>query len=460
MVAVPLLSGIAGSETGEFVRSFPINLEPVIVDSGISKGQLKLIPGAIQCGTGPGADRGGIAWNGAAYRVMGSKLCRIDADWTVTELGDVGNDGKRCAFDYSFDRLSIWSTGSLYYYAISTGLIQVTDTDLGTVIDGIWIDSYFMSTDGTYIVVTELSDPTQIKPLKYGSAEEDPDPITGLIRYRTEAYVLGRYTIQVFEDVGGNGFPFQDQKGGGFPFGCVSPAAKALFGDGFAFVGSGRNEGLNVYYAALEGIAKPIGGRELCDALDALPDPSVVEVESRSSKMERRLFVHLPTETWVFLLNASSLAGQPVWYRIKTGSGAYRCRNAVNAYGKTIVADSTGALGYLTEDDDRHFGSDPGWQFDCGLLYNESLGAIIHSVELVGLPGRGRAGTAFLSMTRDGETFGAERAVCFAPADRTKRIAWRPHARMGNYLGFRFRGSGGALPGFAACEVKAAPLSS
>jgi hypothetical protein len=40
----------------------------------------------------------------------------------------------------------------------------------------LWIDSFFMTTDGTYVIVTELSDPMQVKPLKYGSAEEDPDP--------------------------------------------------------------------------------------------------------------------------------------------------------------------------------------------------------------------------------------------------------------------------------------------
>lgn len=459
MTAVPLLSGINGSETSEFVRSFPLNLEPIIVESGISNGQLRATPGAIQTGTGPGIDRGGIFWGGAHYRVFGTKFCRIDSDWSVTTLGDVASGG-RCAFDYSFDRLAIWSGGHLYYYAVASGLTQVTDADLGSSIDGIWIDGYFMSTDGTYVVVTELSDPTQVKPLKYGSAEEDPDPITGLIKYRTEAYVLGRYTTQVFEDAGGNGFPFADRKGAGFPYGCVSPTAKASFGDGFVFVGSGRNEGLNVYLAG-QGTASQIGCRELCDALDALSDPAIVEVETRTSRNEQRLFVHLPEETWVFLLNVTTGTQRPVWYRCKTDTNGYRLRNAVDAYGQVIVGDSqSGAFGYLTTTEDRHFGIEPGAQFDCGMIYNDGLGAIVHSVELIGLPGRGRAGSVFMSMTRDGETYGAERAVAFIPSERSKRIAWRPHVRIGAYMGFRFRVAGGALPGVAACEVKAVPLAS
>lgn len=459
MTAIPLLSGIAGSETGEFVGTYPLNLEPVIVDSKISRGQLKAYPGAVILGTGPGIDRGGIVWNGLLYRVMGTKLCSISPDNVVTQIGDVGPGG-RCWFDYSFDRLAVGSNPNLYYYTIDGGLAQVTDEDLGTVVDGLWIAGYFMTTDGTYVIVTELSDPTQVKPLKYGSAEEDPDPITGLIKYRQEAYILGRYTTQVFENVGGVGFPFDDREGAGFPFGCVSPWAKCLFGDGFAFVGSGRNEGLNVYMAG-QGTAQPVGCRELCDALDALADPSVVEVEARADRSERRLLVHLPTETWVFLLTASTQAGTPIWYKLITDANGYHCRNAVDAYGLSIVGDTqSGTFGYLSAVDRTHYGIDPGWGFDAGLLYNDAVGAIVHSVELVGLPGRGGSGAVFLSTTRDGETWGAERSVKLIPGNRQRRIAWRPHCRIGNYLGLRFRGIGASLPGIASCDAKLAPLTS
>jgi hypothetical protein len=391
---------------------------------------------------------------------MGTKLCSIAADGTVTQIGDVGSGG-RCPIDYSFDRLAIASNSTLWYYSTDGGLVQVSDPDLGAVVDMLWIDGYFMCTDGTYIVVTELSDPTQVKPLKYGSAEEDPDPITGLIKYRDEAYVLGRFTIQPFKNVGGGGFPFATDLGVTIPFGCVGPWAKCLFSDGFAFVGSGRNQGLNVYVAGLTATANPIGCRELCDALDALPDPSVVEVETRSDRNELRLMVHLPAETWVFLLNASTAAGVPIWYRIVTDSNGYRCRNAIDAYGLSIVGDTqSGAFGYLDAATRDHFGIEPGWKFDAGLLYNQGLGAILHSLELVGLPGRGGDGAVFLSLTRDGETFGAERAVRLASANRQRRIAWRPHCRIGNYLGMRFRGTGAALPGVASVEAKLSPLSS
>lgn len=460
MTAVPLFSGVAAGETGEFNLTYPLNLEPVIVDSKISKGQLKIASGTIQLGTGPGVDRGGINWNGLLYRVMGTKLCSIGNDSAIIQIGDVGAGG-RCAFDYSFDRLAINSGANLYYYTAESGLSQVTDTALGAVVDMLWIDGYFMTTDGTYVVVTELDDPTTIKPLKYGSAEEDPDAIVGLVKYRDEAYVVGRYTIQPFQNVGGFGFPFATDLRLTIPAGCVGTYAKTLFGDGFAFVGGGRNEGLNVYVVGTSAVAEAVGCRALCDALDAIADPSVIEVEQRVGRNERRLFVHLPTETWVFLLNASTEVGQPIWYRIATDSNGYRCRNAIDIYGRSIVGDTqSGTFGYLSDSNRDHYAIEPGWQFDCGMLYNQSVGAIVHSVELVGLPGRGGTGAVFLSTTRDGETFSAEHSVVFTPANRSRRLAWRPHRRIGNYLGLRFRGTGSGLPGIAACEVKVAPLTS
>jgi hypothetical protein len=144
--------------------------------------------------------------------------------------------------------LIVRSSDQLYYWD-GTTLTHVTDTDLGPVVDMLWIDGYTMTTDGTSIIVTELNDPTSVLPLKYGSAEEDPDMVTGLIKVKDEAIALGQYTIQFFQNVGGNGFPFQPVKSASIPVGCVGPTAKCLYGDSFAFVGSARNEAIGVYIA-------------------------------------------------------------------------------------------------------------------------------------------------------------------------------------------------------------------
>ena len=203
---VPILSGIYADNKAQVRTSYPVNMIPVPVRSGISNGYLRPGYGLVQQGVGPGADRGGIEWRGVMYRVMGTKLVSINAAGVSSVLGDVGL-GAWCSFDYSFDRLSISSGGRLYYWNGST-LTQVTDADLGPSIDHVWVDGYFMSTDGTSLVVTELTDPTQVNPLKYGSSEVDPDPIVCVLKLRGEIYAGNRHTIEVFANVGGDFFPF------------------------------------------------------------------------------------------------------------------------------------------------------------------------------------------------------------------------------------------------------------
>lgn len=450
---LPLLSGV-GSKGAEWIARAPLNLEPVIVESGISKGQLVSPAGAVSYATGFGIDRGAIVWNDTHYRVMGTKLVRVNHGASVDELGDVGGVGP-VSLDYGPDRLGIRSGASLYYWD-GLSLVQVTDEDLGSVTDMIWIGGYFMTTDGSYVIVTELSDPTSVQSLKYGSAESDPDPITGLLKNRTtnEAIVLGRYTIQTLQNVGGNGFPFAAVPGATLPVGCVGPGAKVYVGAGFAFVGSGRGGSLGVHIAAGQGSQK-ISNRAVDDALAAIEDPAAIEMECRTYRGEQRLLVHLPDETWVYLVAASGGAEEPLWYRVRSGTGKpYRLRHAVLWGQEWFVGDTeSAAIGKLTSEVDSHFGEEVEWQFEPGLLYNDGKPAILHQAELVGLPGRGTApGSLFFSVTADGEIFSTERPLHIFPGERNKRLLWRPHRRFQTYLGLRIRGIGGR-PGFAALEA-------
>ena len=176
---IPILSGIYADSTPELRTAYPVNMVPVPISSGISNLFLRQGDGIVSNGTGPGVDRGGINWNGICYRVMGTKLVTVASNGVVTILGDVGGPvTELVTMDYSFDVLGIASGGRLYYWIpVNTPatigwnptapiLRQVTDPDLGVVLDFCWVDGYFMTTDGANLVVTELTDPTQVNPLK------------------------------------------------------------------------------------------------------------------------------------------------------------------------------------------------------------------------------------------------------------------------------------------------------
>lgn len=462
MTALPILSGIVADRGVEFRQSPPRNLEPIPIDNKIAKGQLRISAGIKQIGTGPGLDRGGIYWNNACYRVMGAKMVRVAQDGTVTILGNLGGSDP-VRFDYSFSHLGIRSNHQLWLYD-GTTISLVTDDDLGVVVDYLWIDGYHMTTDGSVVVVTELSDPFSVLPLKYGSAEEDPDPLTGLMKVRQEVYALGRYTIQVLQNVGGSGFPFANVRGAGIPFGCVGPNAKAYYAESFAFVGSGKNEALGVYVAG-QGTASKISTRMIDDALAQVTDETAIILEARTDRDESRLILRLPDATWAYYGSASAAFQEPVWCELGSGvDEPYRATCPILAGGKWIVGDTqSAAVGVLDESISTHFGEPAAWQFDVGTVYNQGKGGIVYDVELIGLPGRSDAGVdpvAFCSTTTDGETWSAEKPCGTGKAgERGKRVRWRLGRRFATFIGLRFRGYDAGMAGFAACEATIEALS-
>lgn len=460
MLKVPIIAGIYADSVADFVESYPINREPVVLNTGLSEGYLRASPGITELGQGPGPDRGAINWQGVCYRVMGTKLVSMGSGGAYTVLGDVGSGGQ-CSLDYSFDNLIVGAGGNLFYWNAADGFRQVTDPDLGTVVDVIWIDGYTMTTDGEFLVVTDLNDPMAVDPIKYGSSEEDPDPVTGLFRIRGEVYALNRNTIEVFSNIGGNGFPFQRESGAQIPFGCVGPHAKALYLQSFAFVGSARNEALGVYVAG-PGDATKISTRRIDALIAALGEQQAAEIvmESRSDEDEQRLLIHLPTQTLVFYASASKAAGRNIWGILASGVMAddpYRGRNCVLTNGLWLVGDALGKIGYINNNVQTHFGEIAGWRFDTALLFNDNGRGLVSSAELSGLPGRAPIGVdprVFFSYTLDGVTWSQEYVISTGGAgQRAKRMQWRRPFRFDRWAGMRFRGADGGMAGFARLDI-------
>ncbi|SFQ82482.1 Phage stabilisation protein [Pseudomonas sp. NFPP07] len=463
---IPILDGIYTDEEADFRSSYPVNLIPVPKENGISKGYLRPADGIIQSGSGPGIDRGGINWKGAYYRVMGSKLVSIDQAGTVTVLGDVGGTNQ-VRFDYSFDRLAIASNNKLYYL-IGTSLTQVTDPDLGAVIDVVWIDGYFMTTDGISLVVTELNDPAAVDPLKYGSSEADPDPILGLLKIQNEVYAMNRYTIEVFDNIGGDLFPFQRIEGAQIQKGIIGTHAACILVDAVAFLGSGKNEAPGVYLGA-NSVATKISTREVDQILLGYSEAQLSQsvLETRVDKGHQHLLVHLPDRTLVYDVAGSSAVQQPLWFYLTSavdGFSTYRARNLVWVFDRWNCADPTSSmLGYLTTELSSHYGDLVRWEFGTTIVYNESRGAIFHELELVCLVGRSAFGldpTVSSSYSVDGENWSQEKFIRTGKAgDRAKRMVWFQQGHMRNWRIQRFKGTSDARISIARLEATIEPLN-
>jgi hypothetical protein len=499
-----ILNGIYTDGTPEIRTSYPVNMVPVPKVSGISNGFLRPGDGIVANGTGPGVDRGGIEWNNVCYRVMGTKLVSVSSSGAVTVLGDVGGPTTNLVtFDYSFTSLAVASGGRLYYWNSTAGLLQVTDPDLGFVIDFCWVDGYFMTTDGQYLIVTELNNPFAIDPFKYGLSEADPDPVVALLKLRNEVYALNRHTVEVFNNVGGDFFPFARIEGAQIQKGCIGTQACCVFVDAMAFLGGGRNEAPGIYLGVSATTTK-VSTQEIDNILQQYTEDqlSTVKLESRNDKAHEHLYVHLPDQTLVYDASASRALQEQVWFVLvstTTGIAQYRARNIVWCYNKWLVGDpQSNAIGYLVQSTGHHWGQQVRWEFGTLIVYNESNGAIFNKLELVALTGSVALATQVVngllqengffllqengeyillelavpnsaalgnpqistSYSLDGRSWSQDRFISVGTAgDTKKRLAWFQQGHMRNWRIQRFRGDSSAHVSFARLEAQLEALA-
>ena len=466
MTQIPILSGVYTDSKADFRVDYPLNMIPVAQAQGINTGYLRPADGIVQVGTGPGLDRGGIEWNNVHYRVMGTNLVSIAESGAVTVIGSIpGAD--RVIMVYSFDYLAIAANGGLYLYDGAT-IAQVTDPDLGTVLDVIWVDGYFMTTDGEFLVITELNNPFAVDPLKYGSSEIDPDPVVGLIKLRNEVYAVNRHTIECFQNVGTTGFPFERIQGAQITRGSVGVNANCVFLDQIAFVGSGVGE-TNSVWLGVNGNSVKIATREIDTVLQQYTETQLSEVfmEVRTDKDNRRLLIHLPDKTLVYDGSTSAALGQPVWYILSSslsGTGQYRSSKLVYVYNRYYTCDTqTAAIGYLSDSVSTHWGNKIGWSFATQILYNEGRGVIVHDLELVALTGRVALGldpTISTQYSDDGVTYSQHKFIRAGTiGDRAKRLVWMQQGAMRHWRIQRFSGDSDAFLSFARLEARLEPLA-
>lgn len=466
---VPILSGVFTDNDADIRVSYPVNLIPVPKNSGVSEEYLRPADGLIANGTGPGFDRGAIEWNGVVYRVMGSKLVTVASDGAVSIIGDVGDDGNPVTIEYSFNLLGIASVGNLYFYDPTTGaLARNIDPDLGTVVDMVWVDGYWMTTDGENLVVTELTDPFSVNPLKYGSSEADPDPVVALLKLRNEVYALNRYTIEVFDNIGGELFPFQRIDGAQIQKGTIGTFTCCVFADVVAFMGGGRNESPAIYLGA-NGNAQKISTQEIDDILLGFSEAQLAttKLEYRKDRTHQYLYVHLPDRTLVFDYAASQAVNKQIWFTLTssiTGFSKYRAQNFIWAFNRWNIGDpTTNSVGYVSDSRSDHYGQQVRWEFGTMMMYNGGKGAVIHELELVSLTGRVSVGTnpqIATSYSLDGQSWSQDRWISVGTSgNMTKRLRWLSQGILRNFRMQRFRGTSDAYVSFARLEAQIEALA-
>ena len=453
-----------GVET-DYRDALPVNMYAVKRDILGAKGYMIGYPGLTKLADGKGADRGGNYNERLSdhYRVSGTKLISVAADGTVVELGNIPGASQARLIDlYSFNTQGIIADGNFYLYSPGGGFQQVIDGDIGSPIDGVWIDNYYFLTDGEYIYHTELTDETSIDPLMYATAEFMPDPSLGLAKTQdNKVIVFGRYSLEYFVNVATANFAFQRVVTRAQKIGIVATHAKCESGGKFYITGGYRDSAVSVYIIGI-GSATKVSTREIDKVLAKYTEPELsdIRMECRTENDVTFILVHLPEETLCFNESIAAEFGKEIaWSLLKTGTGntIYRGINGIldARSGKWIYGDRLGTkIGILDNDVCTQYGAIAEWLLYTPLISLESLS--VDEINIETIPGHTMTldATVAVSVTYNGVTYGREHWMQYgAPADYSQSFILRRLGICNSWMGFRFRGVSKSRMAFALMRL-------
>jgi hypothetical protein len=289
-----------------------------------------------------------------------------------------------------------------------------------------------------------------------------------LIKVRNEVYAINEHTIEVFDNVGGDLFPFARVDGAQVEKGALGTHSACMFLEAIAMIGSGFNEAPGIYVAANASTQK-ISTQEVDELLLTFSEAQLqqVKLEARNDRNHQLLYVHLPDRTLVYDAAASEALRQPIWFvatSTLSGFAQYRARNMVWCHDRWIVGDTqSSAVGAFTTEVSSHWSERVRWEFGTVILYNEAKGAIVHELELVALTGSMDLDVnpqISTSYTLDGVTWSQDRFISAGTiGQRQKRLTWYRQGAMRKWRAQRFRGDSSAHLSPIRLEMRAEALT-
>lgn len=467
--------------TGFYVsRSLPIagqectNWYPTIADGpALSEVSLFGTPGINQVattGTDKQENRGAHVKAKIRYVVNGDKLYRHNEDDTMDALGTItGDRTTRVSMADNGTQLFIMVPGGdgfIFDESAGTPFQQITDPDFtanGAPQLVVYIDGYFLlTTDSKKFIVSALNDGLSYDALLFATAEADPDDIVAPIVHNNQLFIGGSETIEVFQNIGGSGFPFQRVQGFVMPAGIKAPfsvvqapVSKARPEGTFLFIGGGANDQPAVM--SFTGSGVEVVSTDGVDAiLESFTADEISDVFSWSYSQGGARFVgfNLPSTTIVFDLDSG------LWHERKsqiidtTGTRVLRWRvnSLVVAYGKVLVGDSEdGRSGELGLDFFAEYDEPIKRVVAIPTLSNLGGSFKIPSLEITMESGVGDFETVDpqirLSVSKDAKRFGSEISRSIGKiGEFTKRIIWRRLGRFPRMAILRFTMSAKVKP--------------
>lgn len=451
---LPLIKGTRVDSGAEWRDFLPLNMVGYSQPIADWTGFMRTADGLKAYTEGVGQDRGGV-WSDRFkkhFRVSGDKFIEVGQFGEVTDLSGVLSIGgsSQARMENSFNSVAFVANGN-YYRWNGTTLSNVTKpVGAGSFIDMVWIDGYYIFTDGENLWNTTLADEEVFNANERAGSDFAPDQIVGVGRSTdNKLLAFNRYTTDRFYNSSAALFPFSRIPNAAIPIGIVGTNAKCSIGDGRWVVFGGGKE-YSPSFFLLTNSYQNISTKEIDSIIDTYSDYEMVNIklEFRDTRDQKLVIARLPRHTLVYDVSLSGKLGEHIWYQWTSGdnpwraiNGVYDPRNVDNEASGWIYGDSQDAtIGWLDSTIATQYGEAVQWMCSTPVI---RAGGTVSSAEIVTAPGHSTIvdDVAFLSTTRDGVLFGPEVMIPRgAQGDYQHRMVMR---RLGDYprwFGMKLRG--------------------
>ena len=309
------------------------NLYPEINPESRSIVSLNPFPGLLEFAAGSGSGRGLHVMNDTLYAVSGSKLTMVDANGSITEIGDIDGNSL-CNFANDGEELAIVTGETPYVY--NGTLQEIADPDLSDPTTVAYLNSQFLfdqnaGTKGEF-VSSDVGTALAIDPLNYAQAESHPDDIERIVALNQLAYMFGSESLEPWYNSGTGSPPFDRVQGAVKPYGLAGRDALAV-SDDFIYFLDHKRVPRRMLGLDIAPIGNPAIGQEW-DKYSAVSD-AVGMAFTRDSQNFFMLTFPTADRTWLYHEPSNS------WSQLSYGvdDARHRAISYAKCYEKHLVQD-------------------------------------------------------------------------------------------------------------------------
>jgi len=368
--ALEIANGFYTSDSLPLSAQRCINWIPVIPQAAaLNNRALFDTPGLTLFSTVTGVNRGAQEMKEVPYFVNGNTLYSVNSAGVATSRGTIEGTGRVSMANNGQYLVIVVPGGKGYAYNNADGtLAEITDPGYRFSDSVVYKDGYFVfsETAGDVFFNSNLNNPFQYDGLDVGAANVDPDRIVALHVNHNELFVCGSETIELFQNIGGSGFPFQRIEGANIQKGVHAPSSLVEFDNTFLFIGGGLNERSAIWKVTGSSSAVKVSTSAIDNAIQEFTADEISNAFSWTYASGGNFFAgftfestRIPCKTFVYDATTSALAGESTWHERQSGvtDNSWRVNSIVSAYGKLLVGDSQGGnIGFLDKDNYTEYG--------------------------------------------------------------------------------------------------------